>query len=80
MIIKWGVIKHWLDFCKLFAKWEGVGNNKGSDLEILLLSYLEIELAFQIMNITMVSFEFLCLIFYSNSYVSYVRMFIYSFY
>ena len=45
------------------------------DFEILLLFYLEIELAFKIINITMVSFEFSCLILYSNSYVSYVRMF-----
>ena len=46
----------------------GVGG--GSDFEILLLFYLEIELTFQIINITMVSFEFLCLILYWNSYVS----------
>ena len=45
------------------------------DFEILLLFYLEIELAFKIINITMVSFEFSCLILYSNSYASYVRMF-----
>ena len=57
------------DFCKIFVKC-GVGN-----FEILLLFYLEIELVFQIINITMVSFKFLCLILYSNSYVSYVRSF-----
>ena len=38
--------------------------------EILPLFYLDIELGFQIINITMVSFEFLCLILYWNSYVS----------
>ena len=52
----------------------------GGDFEILLLFYLEIELAFQIINITMVSFEFLCLILYSNSYVSMFECLCYSFY
>ena len=42
----------------------GGGNSLGrggGNFEILLLFYLEIELAFQIINITMVSFKFLCL-------------------
>ena len=47
----------------------GGGGQEGGTFEILLLFYLEIELAFHIINITMVSFEFLSLILYSNSYV-----------
>ena len=46
------------------------GERGRGDFEILPLFYLDIELGFQIINITMVSFEFLCLIFYWNSYVS----------
>ena len=34
-----------------------VGGEKGGDFETLFLLYLKIELAFQIINITMVSFE-----------------------
>ena len=49
------------------------------EFKILLLFYLEIELAFQIIKITMVLFEFLCLILYSNSYGFYVRMFMLQF-
>ena len=50
------------------------------EFKILLLFYLEIELAFQIMvSNTMVSFEFLCLILYSNSYVSFAWMFMLQF-
>ena len=41
----------------------GVGKQQSverSDFEILLLFYLEIEMVFQIINHSMVSFEFLC--------------------
>ena len=46
-----------------------VVSGEGGDFEIFLLFYLEIELAFQIINITMVSFEFLCFL-SSNVYVT----------
>ena len=44
---------------------------EGDEFKILLLFYS----TFQIIKITMILFEFLCLILYSNSYVFYVRMF-----
>ena len=73
-----------LNFCKIFVKW-GVGNSEGEgDFEILLLFYSEIELAFQIINITMVfirilmfpMFECLC---YSFCFMFMLHVYVYGF-
>ena len=73
-----------LDFCKILLYGGRIGEQKlveEGEFKILPLFYLEIELAFQITNITMVSFEFLYLILYSNSCFFclnvYVTVFIY---
>ena len=71
-----------LDFCKILLYGGRIGEQKlveEGEFKILPLFYLEIELAFQITNITMVSFEFLYLILYSNSYVSFAWMFMLQF-
>ena len=75
---KGGWVKGWVGWGGGVGNSQGVvgGGGGGDVFKILLLLYLEIQRAFQIIKTRMVSFELLCLILYLNTYVSYVTVFI----